>query len=58
MAALQGEQVWAQDASGQLQAAQIMLSAQQDSRVQQDNEQLDNAIDHNLQEAAANGVAQ
>ena len=56
MAALQGEQVWAQDASGQLQAAQIMLSAQQDSRAQQDNEQLDQSIDQNLQQAAAHGV--
>jgi hypothetical protein len=58
MAALQGEQVWAQNATGQLQAAQIMLAAQNDSRAQRDNEQLDQSIDQELQAAAAHGVPQ
>ena len=58
MAALQGEQVWAQNASGQLQAAQIMLAAQDDSRARRDNEQLDQSIDQELQAAAAHGVPQ
>jgi hypothetical protein len=58
MAALQGEQVWAQNAGGQLQAAQIMLAAQDGSRAQRDNEQLDQSIDLELQAAAAHGVPQ
>jgi hypothetical protein len=58
MAALQSEQLWTQNATGQLQAAQIMLAAQGDSRIQRDNEQLDRSIDQNLQQAAAHGVPQ
>ena len=56
MGQLAAEQAWTQNAQGQLQAAQIMLLAQRDSRAQREDEQLDQSIDGQLSQARAQGL--
>jgi Type IV secretion system proteins len=56
MGQIQAEQAWAQQAQGQLQTAQIMLVAEQDNRVQRDNEKLSQSFHSQLDQARAAGV--
>jgi hypothetical protein len=56
MAQIQAEQAWAQNATGQLQAANILLVAERDNRAQRENEMLTRSIDKELDEARAEGI--
>jgi hypothetical protein len=56
MAQIQAEQGWAQNASGQLQAANILLIAEHDNRVQRENEMVDKSIDDELAKQRAEGI--
>lgn len=56
MGQIQAQQVWAQQAQGQLQAAHLMLIAQQDSRNQQAEEHMLQSLDNQLSQARAAGV--
>lgn len=55
MGQIQAEQAWTQNAQGQLQAANIMLVAAQQSRAQQDDEKLTQSLDNNINEARSLG---
>jgi hypothetical protein len=56
MAQLQVEETWAQNLNGEVQAAALMANEEQAARAQRDNEALDQSIDANLQQAAAQGA--
>jgi hypothetical protein len=58
MGQIQAEQAWTQNAQGQLQAANIMLVSQHYSQVQQENENMERAIDQTLADAKASGMVQ
>jgi conjugal transfer/entry exclusion protein len=58
MGQIQAEQAWTQNAQGQLQAANIMLVSQHYSQVQQENENMERAIDRTLADAKASGMVQ
>lgn len=54
-AALQTESVWAENASGQLQAASLIYAAQRDANQQRQDQRLDQSLDQSIARAKAHG---
>lgn len=55
MAALQTEQLWAEQESNQLQSASLIYAAQRDARQERDDEALSQSFESDLKELAARG---
>ena len=53
MGQIQAQQAWAANASGQLQAAGLMVTAERDNRDQQIEEHLTQSLDNQLAQAKA-----